>query len=161
MAFTNLILFQRGFFLLCSLSFFHQLLLAPLTPPSFSSSLFLPVQLFLPVLNLPHHFPCGFQRHPAIFLFLHLSVLPFSLPNGIPGEHVSLSSFALYNILTYRCEVNEMEFKNDPFLPSLPYLQYHQPNPLSFKISLFLCPCCYVSLNLNLYFLCFMPQKTV
>lgn len=108
MGFTNLILFQRCFFLLRSLSFFRQLRPLPhfiLFFPCLSNSSFLSSPLS-PCLSAS---PCYFSLPPSLCITL-------SQPNGITGEHVSLSSFGLCDILTYHCEVNEMEYKNDLFL---------------------------------------------
>lgn len=110
----------------------------PLTPPSFSSSL---PSFFLLGLSLPLTiFPCAFSAQ--IFpLSSSISLcITLSQPNGITGEHVSLSGSALDDILTYRCEVNEMEYRSDPLSsPSLPlpYLRYLHlfAHPIPFSLS--------------------------
>lgn len=132
--------------------FFHQHLPRPPSHPSliFILSSFFFFFFFLLCLSLPlTTFPRAFSAR--IFpLSSSISLcITLSQPNGITGEHVPLSGSALDDILTYRCEVNEMEYRSDPLSsPSLPLpavsSSLRPPRPLfSFKTSLlFPRPCC-------------------
>lgn len=130
MGFTNLILFQSAYSCSAHCPFFISFFLSPLTP---LSSFFLPLQL-LCCPQPPSPLSLWLSAEPGHFFLPPSLCITLFQPNGITGEHVSLSGFALYYIFTYRCEVNEMEYKNDPFLPLLPPL----PSSLPLFLNIFL-----------------------
>lgn len=169
MGFTILILFQRCFFLLHSLSFFHRLL--PRSPhPTFI--FILPPPFFPPPAcpTLPScpqppsplslclsASPCYFSLPPSLCITL-------SQPNGITGEHASLSSFALSTISSL-IAVKLMKWSArmtpsfDRFLTYSIFIQSSQP-PLFLNIFI-LVSLLYLPPDFESLFLCFMPQKTV